>query len=202
MSGRGAPNRKKLKQLMNSDFDSEEWDRQMAAAFDEAYYAEEEAEAAVLADRMEAARELASLGGTPEERSFAGVHTRIIGAAPGELPETDYGLEGAAAADRRTVRQSAAHHSEGEGDEESEGTCSGGSDAVGSEGESRSGASRGGDDEDAVAKREEARSKVRCDSDLSLPVQSGLSFVFHIRGSAQSYRILHSCAVLLLWFCA
>eukprot|EP00892_Ulva_mutabilis_P001580 jgi/Ulvmu1/11422/UM075_0086.1 len=50
VSGKGAPGKKLLKQLMDNDFDPDAWDQHMADAFGDDYYAEAEPEMDVVAD--------------------------------------------------------------------------------------------------------------------------------------------------------
>lgn len=97
MSGKAAPKKALLKQLLHSDFDPAAWDDHMAAAFGDDYYAEVEREADVRADAADLARDLASwapagadAAAAAREGTFEALHTRVTGAAPTELLETDY----------------------------------------------------------------------------------------------------------------
>lgn len=114
VSGRGAPGKGLLKQLMDNDFDPDAWDKQMADAFGDDYYAEAEPEMDVVAAADEAMREAegwrgeaaaAGDGGIPvsdedgdasgeedgQTRTFAAVHKKLTGKSAGLLPDTDYG---------------------------------------------------------------------------------------------------------------
>jgi hypothetical protein len=180
--GHGAPSRKLLKQLMNNDFDPEEWDKHTIAAFDDSYYAEQEPEAAVRADDEEVAREMAAWGDMPGDvqrdpalQTFADVHARVTGFAPGELAETDYVGEGAAAADQVNLRR---RRTDLEGtdrlSEHLDGSDGGThSDTPQSDGSHQADGGRGhveGAELDSsyngsLATQQEAKSKVRCKSD-------------------------------------
>jgi hypothetical protein len=95
VSGSGAPNKKLLQQLMDADFDPAAWDHHMESAFGEAYYAEAEREADIIADRDEVTREVEEWAGTGEEaddETFAALHKRVTGCNPSDLPENDYDM--------------------------------------------------------------------------------------------------------------
>ena len=112
VSGVAAPSRKALKQLMDGDFDPEQWDRHMQDTFDDEYYAAPESEDAVREDEAGLAKEMSSWGDAAAADAgatdtFAALHARVTGSAAVELPETDYDQHGAAVADRPVVDESA-----------------------------------------------------------------------------------------------
>ena len=99
VSGKAAPKRALLKQLLHSDFDPDAWDDHMGAAFGDDYYAAAEREDDVRADAADLARDLASWapeGGPGDDvardGTFAALHSRVTGSAAVELPETDYDI--------------------------------------------------------------------------------------------------------------
>lgn len=110
VSGKGAPGKKLLKQLMDTDFDPDAWDQHMASAFGDDYYAEAEPEMDIVGDADNAMREAqqwkgddgpASEGEADESdddgdgekdsmKTFDAVHRKLTGKEAELLPETDY----------------------------------------------------------------------------------------------------------------
>lgn len=169
VSGKAAPNRRLLKQLLDSDFDPDQWDAHMAAAFDDEYYATAEAEADVhgAVDAELAAWETPEQEAAepPEEAidggmSFAQVHARVTGSAKVHLPETDYAPAASApSSDQRPV--SAA----GEAPSASSSSSESGDESDASEGSSDSESSQDGDDDGSGA-HTEAEKQLRKDKVL------------------------------------
>lgn len=110
VSGKGAPGKKLLKQLMDTDFDPDAWDQHMASAFGDDYYAEAEPEMDIVADADNAMREAQQWKGdegpagdgeaedSDEEgvavkestKTFDALHRKLTGKEAELLPETDY----------------------------------------------------------------------------------------------------------------
>lgn len=120
VSGRGAPGKSMLKQLMDNDFDPDAWDQHMADAFGDDYYAEAEPEMDVVAAADEAMQQAEGwtagddaapadgAGGSDSDEedtggdahaaggqnagagTFDAVHQKLTGKKAGLLPETDY----------------------------------------------------------------------------------------------------------------
>lgn len=159
-----APSRKALKQLMDGDFDPEQWDRYMQETFDDDYYAAPESEVAVREDEVGLAKEMSSWGddgpGAATD-TFAALHARVTGSAAVDLPETDYALGGSAAADRP------AEGPESSGDEE-EDEDAGGEESASSDGEGGGVSDGEGGDlsaEEQAVHKEKVRSSARGYSD-------------------------------------
>jgi hypothetical protein len=99
VSGKAAPKKRIFKQLIDADFNPDEWDKQMASAFGNDYYAEAEHEDDVRADAHDIARDMSSwvdadAAGVQDGVSFASLHARVTGSADAYLPETDYEISG------------------------------------------------------------------------------------------------------------
>lgn len=115
VSGKGAPSKSLLKQLMDTDFDPDAWDKHMASAFGDDYYAEAEPEMDVVGAADDAMREAhrwqetaaaardgegsdsgeedsSDDDGEPGKalQTFDAVHKRLTGKEAELLPETDY----------------------------------------------------------------------------------------------------------------